>query len=82
MVRFNGTYTGPGGERLVEILLPLRQLADECAARSIWLPVAIYVEETNRGRRQQSRGTEGADALLGIQPEAAHARQRKREHEG
>ena len=35
VVRFNGTYTGPTAEDDSQVLLPLRQLADERAARNL-----------------------------------------------
>jgi hypothetical protein len=35
VVRFNGTYTGAHLRGLLEVLLPLRQLADERAARNL-----------------------------------------------
>ncbi len=81
VVRFNGTYTNPASEDDSRYYFHFDSWRMNVQP-GIWLPVAIYVEETNRGEGDKADGAEGADSLLGLQPEAAHARQRKREHEG
>ncbi len=65
----------------VEVLLPLRQLAHECAAGHLAAGGGVRGRDA-AGRRQQDRRTEGADALLGLLAQAAHAGQRERERQG
>ena len=48
----------------------------------IWLPVAVYVEESQRIEGSEVGRPEGANPLLGLFAQAAHARQRERQREG
>ena len=81
VVRFNGTYTGPTHEDSAKYYFHFDSWRMNVQP-GIWLPVAIYVEETQRTESQEVGGPEGADALLGLLAQAAHARQREREREG
>ena len=82
IVRFNGTYTGPQIRgRLASYYFHFDSWRMNVQP-GIWLPVAVYVEETSRTEDDKSRRTEGPDALLGLLAEAAHAGEREREREG
>ena len=81
VVRFNGTYTGPTSEDASKYYFHFDSWRMNVQP-GIWLPVAVYVEETQRTEAEQVCRPEGADALLGLLAQAAHARQRKREREG
>ena len=72
IVRFNGTYTGPPSEDASQVLLPLRQLADERAAGNLAAGGRLRGRDEAHRRRQDGRA-EGPDALLGLLPQAAHA---------
>ena len=81
VVRFNGTYTGPTDEDSSKYYFHFDSWRMNVQP-GIWLPVAVYVEETQRIEGRQDRRPEGADALLGLLAQAAHARQRERQREG
>ena len=81
VVRFNGTYTGPDREDTSKYYFHFDSWRMNVQP-GIWLPVAIYVEETQRIEGNKIGRPQGADALLGLLAEAAHARQRERQREG
>ena len=72
VVRFNGTYTGSNSEDSSKYFFHFDSWRMNVQP-GIWLPVAVYVEETQRTECVEVRGVEGADALLGLLSEAAHA---------
>ncbi len=80
VVRFNGTYTGANSDEDSRYYFHFDSWRMNVQP-GLWLPVAIYVEEIQPRRQRQERRPESADALLGLLPQAAHARQREREHE-
>ena len=72
VVRFNGTYTGPTSEDASKYYFHFDSWRMNVQP-GIWLPVAVYVEETQRTETDRSDGPEGADTFLGLLAEAAHA---------
>jgi hypothetical protein len=55
VVRFNGTYTGPTSEDSSKLFFHFDSWRMNVQP-GIWLPVAIYVEETNRTENEKSVG--------------------------
>ncbi len=55
VVRFNGTYTNPGGHDDSRYYFHFDSWRMNVQP-GIWLPVAIYVEETNRGEGDKAEG--------------------------
>ena len=71
IVRFNGTFTAPANEDSSKYYFHFDSWRMNVQP-GIWLPVAVYVEETQPREGEQAGWPEGADALLGLLAQAAH----------
>ncbi|MGA7857965.1 MAG: hypothetical protein WCA11_08575 [Terracidiphilus sp.] len=64
VVRFNGTYTNPGGRDDSRYYFHFDSWRMNVQP-GVWLPVAIYVEETNRGEGDKSEGLKAQTRFWG-----------------
>ena len=72
VVRFNGTYTGPKSEDDSRYYFHFDSWRMNVQP-GVWLPVAIYVEETTRGDGDKQEGLKAQTHFWGYSAQAADA---------